>query len=149
MQHSLSDNDSNSRKTTEDLGKTTLKVYRYLYRNGKPLGIRDIQRGLGLSSSSVAEYHVRKLLSMSLVKEESESRFLVDRLVFENMIRIRNTLIPIQVGFSVFFGTALLVLLFLFRPSVLSGQYIFSVIMIALACSLFAYQAFKASSGSV
>ena len=31
------------------LGGTTLRVYRYLYRQARPLGVHDVQRGLGLS----------------------------------------------------------------------------------------------------
>ncbi|MGI0078588.1 MAG: winged helix-turn-helix domain-containing protein [Nitrososphaerales archaeon] len=130
------------KKRGSTLTGTTLRVYRYLYRNGRALGVRDIQRGLGLSSPSVADYHVKKLLEMGLVKE-SDSHFIVDRVVFENMIRIKTSLIPLQVAYSVAFGVALLLLVFLFRPQTASGQFIFSVIMMGLACGIFAYQAFR------
>ena len=130
-----------------------LRVYRYLYRIGRPAGIHDIQRGLGLSSSSVAQYHVKKLLAAGLIREappESSDQqgeaggYVVDRVIFENMIRIRRSLIPLQVGYSVFFATALAVLLVLLRPKVIGGAYVFSLFAIAVACSIFGYQAFKA-----
>ncbi len=133
----------NQKASDTRLTGTTLRVYRYLYRSGKPLGIRDVQRGLSLSSPSVAEYHVKKLFAMGLIKQEAEgesSRFVVDRVVFENMIRIKRVLIPMQVAYVVFFGLALVLLLFLFRPSVLSGQYLFSIIVVAAACAVFVYQ---------
>ena len=55
------------------LNRTTLRVYRYLYRAGKPCGIHDIQRWLGLSSSSVALYDVRKFVDAGLIREEGYS----------------------------------------------------------------------------
>ncbi|MHB8567247.1 MAG: helix-turn-helix domain-containing protein [Nitrososphaerales archaeon] len=76
---------------------TTLRVYRYLYRAGRPCGIHDIQRGLGLSSSSVALYHVRKLLDAGLIRESDRATgevadsekgaggYVVDRLMFDNI----------------------------------------------------------------
>ena len=148
--------------TRLELTGTTLKVYRYLYREGKPRGIRDIQRGLGLSSSSVALYHVRKLLEAGMIREQEPSDtssilgigqdtekrstgYVVDRLLFDSMIRIRRSLIPVQVGYAIFFATALVVLLFLLRPSVLSGDYLFAIIMISIAVGIFCYQAFKAA----
>ena len=146
--------DNRQQKQSMSLSGTTLKVYRYLYRTGRPVGIRDIQRGIRLSSPSVAEYHVKKLLAMGIVKEEekedgnssptSSSRFLVDRRVFESMIRIRRTIIPLQIGYSVFFGTGFLLMLLPFRSRILSGGYIFALAMIACACLIFGYQAFRA-----
>lgn len=140
------DGGKDSQEKPTNLSGTTLKVYRYIYRNGSPIGIREIQRGIGLSSPSVAEYHVRKLVEMGLVREEQSgstpsSRYLVDRRVFENMIRIRRTVIPMQIGFSVFFATGFLLLLFLLRPRVLSSEYAFALVMVGLGCAIFGYQA--------
>ena len=167
-----SDRKDNDRRTPELTG-TTLKVYRYLYRAGKPCGIHDIQRGLGLSSSSVALYHIRKLLDARMIREEAGvgnsssdesnhdglqaetdsisrvnrvSGYVVDRLLFDNMIRIRRSLIPVQVGYATFFATALAVLLLLLRPTVLSGAYMFAIIIIGIAIGIFSYQAIKAAS---
>jgi len=50
-------------KSEEDVLKgTTLRVYRLIYRQGRPMGVHDVQRGLQLSSPSVAQYHIKKLL---------------------------------------------------------------------------------------
>lgn len=46
---------------------TTLKVYRLLYKEGKPLGLFEVQKMVGLSSPSVARYHLDKLLNQGLV----------------------------------------------------------------------------------
>jgi len=121
---------------------TTLTVYRYLFRVGKPQGIRDVQKGLEMSSPSVAQYHVRKLLQAGLIKEE-EGGYVVDKNVFENVIRIRRSVIPIQVAYSVFFATMLVALFVLFRSMLGSALFIFAFVAIALAMILFGYQALK------
>ena len=155
---------------TPELTGTTLKVYRYLYRQGKPCGIHDIQRGLGLSSSSVALYHVRKLLDAGMIREQGPTHasnqgsdlveegsrtgntdkgtagYVVDRVLFDNMIRIRRSLIPVQVGYAIFFATALAVLLLLLRPPFVSGAYLFAIIVISIAVVIFLYQAIRAAS---
>ena len=167
-----SDKKDNQRRAPEITG-TTLKVYRYLYRQGKPCGIHDIQRGLGLSSSSVALYHVRKLLDAGMIREEAEvghstsnenndggleaqsdskggdnrvSGYVVDRLLFDNMIRVRRSLIPVQVGYAIFFATSLAVLLLLLRPPVPSGAYLFAIIVISIAVGIFSYQTIRTAS---
>ena len=81
---------------------TTLRVYRCLYRAGTPMGIHDVQRALKLSSPSVAEYHIKKLVRAGLAKE-GQNGYTVDKVVFENVIRIRRTVIPLQTTFVAFF----------------------------------------------
>lgn len=128
---------------------TTLRVYRFLYRVGSPQGIHDIQRGLGLSSVSVADYHVKKLLVLGIVKEDgSTARYYVDRLIFENMVRIRKSIIPLQAGYATFFGIALVLLVTLLRPSVITGTYLFALIVIAFGVLLFCYQAFRTATSN-
>ncbi|MHB8568545.1 MAG: hypothetical protein ACYC7D_16000 [Nitrososphaerales archaeon] len=70
-------------------------------------------------------------------------------LMFDNMIRIKRSLIPLQVAYSLFFATALVILLVLLKPSVLSGAYVFALIIIGIACAIFSYQAIKAVSRSM
>ncbi len=99
-----------------------------------------------MSSPSVAFYHVTKLLKAGLLKEQGDG-YVVERAVFENMIRIRRTVLPLQVGYVVFFLTALIVLLTFVRPPELSSAYVFavSVVVVAVGISLFeAYKAMKA-----
>ncbi|HEX6561373.1 MAG TPA: hypothetical protein VF016_05035 [Nitrososphaera sp.] len=59
----------------------TLQVYLYLLRKGEPGGIREIQRDLGLSSPSVADYQVEKLVGMGLAAKDSHGRVYVIRKV--------------------------------------------------------------------
>jgi hypothetical protein len=59
----------------------TLQVYLYLLRKGEPGGIREIQRDLGLSSPSVADYQAEKLVGMGLAAKDSHGRVYVIRKV--------------------------------------------------------------------
>jgi len=108
------------------LNRTTYKVYRYILRQNRPVGISDVQRGLGLSSPSLSQYHVRKLLRLGLIREEQEG-YVIDKSVLENIIMIGRVLIPTQAGFVAFFGAALVVMLVFLRPSVLTSQYLFAI----------------------
>jgi hypothetical protein len=101
------------------------------------LGVHDIQRKLGLSSPSVAQYHLRKLAEMKLIRED-DGGYVVDRVIFDNVIRIRRTAIPLQVAYVVFFASSLVVMLTLFRPTSLTPTYVFAsaVLVIGLLIAI-------------
>jgi hypothetical protein len=101
-----------------------------------------VQKGLAMSSPSVAQYHVKKLLQVGLIKEE-QGGYVVDKNVFENVIRIRRSIIPVQVAYSAFFSTLLIALFVLFHPWFGSSLFVFSFATIAIAAVLFGYQAIK------
>ena len=124
---------------------TTRKVFRYMYRQREPVGVHDVQRGLGLSSPSVAHYHINKLLKAGLLKEEGEG-YVVEKTTFENMIRIRRTVFPLQTGAAAFFLTALIILLTVMRPIQLSSTYSFAVVVILIAFLVSSFEAYKAMS---
>ena len=121
-----------------------MRVYRYLYKQGgKPVGVHEVQNGLSLSSPSVAHYHIRKLVAQGLVREEAGG-YTVDKLVFENMIRIRRSVIPFQTTYLVLFVSTLVIMLTVFRPPSFSGSYIFAVLINAMALGIFLYETVKA-----
>jgi len=121
---------------------TTLRVYRCLYRAGTPMGIHDVQRALKLSSPSVAEYHIKKLVRAGLARAD-QNGYTVDKIVFENVIRIRRTVIPLQATFVAFFTSALVVLLTILRPASITSTYVFSLIVCAAAVVILLYEALK------
>ena len=121
---------------------TTLRVYRCLYRAGTPMGIHDVQRALSLSSPSVAEYHIKKLVRAGLAKE-GQNGYTVDKVVFENVIRIRRTVIPLQTTFVAFFASAFVVLLTVLRPASITSTYVFSLIVCGVAVVILLYEALK------
>ncbi|MGA2200162.1 MAG: hypothetical protein ABSG45_09520 [Nitrososphaerales archaeon] len=121
---------------------TTLRVYRCLYRAGTPMGIHDVQRALNLSSPSVAEYHIKKLVRAGLAKAEANG-YTVDKVVFENVIRIRRTVIPLQTTFVAFFASALVVLLTILRPASITSTFVFSLIVCVAALAILLYETLK------
>jgi hypothetical protein len=121
---------------------TTRKVFRFVYRQHKPVGVHDVQRGLGLSSPSVAHYHIAKLLKAGMLKEEGDG-YVVEKAAFENMIRIRRTVLPLQVGYAAFFVTSLIALATIMRPSQLSSTYVFAVIVVMVAVGVSLFEAYK------
>lgn len=116
---------------------TTYKVYRYMLKHGQPLGVSDIQRAIGLSSSSVSEYHIKKLLRLGLIKEEGGG-YVIDKVVFENVIRIGRRSVPTSAGHATFFGVSLLILILFLRPAPINSIFIFAlgINVAALAISL-------------
>jgi hypothetical protein len=131
-------------KPDDILEGTTRRVFRYVYRQHNPVGIHDIQRGLGFSSPSLAHYHVSKLLKAGLLREEGEG-YAVNKIVFENMIRLRKTTFPLQAAYATFFLAAMIVLLTVMRPESLFSSYVFGVVVAATGFAIAAFEAHKAA----
>jgi len=106
---------------------TAHDIYRYLLTSDKPLGIREIQRALDLSSPSVAQYHLTKLEHAGLLKKEA-GNYAVNKVMLENCIRISNYLIPRYLFYSVFAIVVLLIELIFLWPVELNRDYLFSTI---------------------
>jgi len=98
----------------DDLRGTSLKVYRYILKAGRPVRLSEVQRDLKLSGLSLAQYHTKKLTEMGLIREE-QTGFVVEKVVMQNVFRLRRTLIPFQLGYAVFFGLTLVALFVLAR----------------------------------
>jgi len=109
---------------------TTLRVYWHLLRSGKPTSIRRVQRELGLSSPSVASYHLEKLLDMGLVRRNSMGDYELGKTVslevLSSFVRISQLMIPRYVFYTIFFFTLLIVFLVEYAPT-LSIQGIFAL----------------------
>ena len=61
----------------EPLEGTTLAVYQFAVRFGRPIGTRDVQRNVGLSSASVAYRHLQKLTSLGLLSQTESGEYVV------------------------------------------------------------------------
>ena len=127
--------------TDEDdvLRGNTARIYRYAIKIGKPIGVREVQRALKLSSPRLASYHLEKLEEAGLLKKTPDG-FVVDRLVLENFVRLRRLLIPRYFVYFMVFATAATFQVILFRPSVLTREYLFATMMLFVAAACFAYE---------
>lgn len=125
-----------------------LKVYRFILKNDKPVGIREVQRALNLSSPTLALYHMNRLEEAGLIKKEA-SGYVADRIVLENVIRLRRILIPRTFFYMIFLITSLVMLAVFLRPPTLSREYIFSLAVISVAAATSVYETMKALSQEV
>ena len=126
----------------ELLRGTTLKVYLFMVKHGRPVGVREVQRALNLSSPSLATCHLSKLEEASLLKRE-RGEYVVNKVILENMIKIRRMLIPRYFFYSLFAVSALITELTLLRPPSLTCWYLFSTLVILVLALAFCYETVK------
>jgi hypothetical protein len=123
-----------SDKTEDVLRGTTLEVYRLLLKKGKPLGTREVQRALNLSSPSLAVYHLAKLEDAGLLKRQN-GNYVIDKVILEDTIKISRFLLPRYLFYAIFAIVALIVDLVFFRPVTITIGYFFSAAVI-LVCAV-------------
>ncbi len=130
--------------TSQEIRGNTLKVYLYLLKHG-PSELRDIQRGIGLSSPSLASYHLGKLSTGGFVTQDeygvySAVKEASDR-VLEGYLKIGSAIVPQLFFFSLLF--TILAVFFSFAALMLSGfvQYLVAV-SLAMVIVLW-YETFK------
>lgn len=126
----------------------TLKVYKFILKNDKPVGIREVQRALKLSSPTLALYHINKLEEAGFIKKELNG-YVADRIILKNLIRLRRVLIPRNFFYTVFFVTSLVFLAVFLRPPILTREYIFSLGVVSVATATSVYETIKALSEKV
>jgi len=120
----------------------TLDVYRYVLKNRKATGVREVQRSLGLSSPRLAFYHLNKLEETGFLKKTVEG-YVVDRVFLLNSIRFRRLLIPRYTFYTIFFLTAIVIQLTIFRPAILRPEYIFGLAVGLAAAIGFLYETIR------
>ena len=79
-----------------ELYGNTLSIYWFMFRENKPYSAREIQRRVGLSSSSLALHHLNKLIDMGLVTTDDFGAYILAR-------RVRTGLLSLYVGSGRFF----------------------------------------------
>jgi repressor of nif and glnA expression len=126
----------------------TLKVYKFILGNDKPVGIREVQRALNLSSPTLALYHMNKLEETGFIKKELNG-YVADRIVLENFVRLRRVLIPRNFFYTVFLVTSLIFLGVFLRPPILTREYVFSLGVLIIAAATSVYETIKTLSGKV
>jgi hypothetical protein len=76
----------------------TWDVYLCILTSNGPVGVREIWRALGLSSPSLAQYHVNKLIDLNLIETDFDGKYRInDRESIEalrSFLMLRGMLIP-------------------------------------------------------
>ncbi len=117
-----------------DLTGRTLSVYWYLLQSKEPLGRLEVQRGVKLSSASLAEYHLKKLIAMGLVEKNVHGEYAICRTVQVGVMRfytiIRSNMIPRFLLYISFYVSILVALLVLFNNIPQSSMFLIVAILI-------------------
>jgi len=121
---------------------TTLEVYRLFLKSSRPLGIREIQRALNLSSPSLAVYHISKLEEAGLLRREN-GEYAINKVLLDDTVRIRRFLIPRYLFYSIFAILALAVELTLLRPPTVTRLYFFETVVTFICALAFSYETAK------
>jgi predicted DNA-binding transcriptional regulator len=82
MQYKNSDNNdklNNFDNIASELKGNTLLIYWLMLRQNRPYRAREIQRIVGLSSSSLALHHLTKLIELGLVTTDKEGYYILKR----------------------------------------------------------------------
>jgi len=100
----------------------TLQIYWYLLRSpSSRVGVREIQRSLGLSSPSVAAHHLEKLLSLGLVEKSMTGEYFLVQEVKVGLLRfftrLGRFLVPRYLFYSLWLSTMFVIYLTLYWPS--------------------------------
>lgn len=89
---------------SDELEGTTFNVYLFVARENRPVGTRDVIRGLNLSSSSVAFRHLQKLEALGLLQKSEFGEYtLKEKAGIQGHIWIGRNLIPRLIIYSLFF----------------------------------------------
>lgn len=92
---------------------TTLRVYWYLLKAAKPIGVRETQRALSMSSPSTALYHLEKLRELGVVEKDEVGQYFLKEEVrvgtLKMFLKIGHLILPRYLFYAIFLTTALVV----------------------------------------
>ena len=101
---------------------TTLNVYSYVVKKGKPVGPREVMRGANLSSPSLAYWHLQKLENSGLLQKNESGEYIVkEKTNISGHIWIGRNLVPRLMCYSLFFLGILVI-----ETAIISVQFFYS-----------------------
>lgn len=128
------------REIEAQLKGKSLHVYWYLLKSGNPVGVREVQRGLGISSPSVASHHLEKLKGLKLVDKDTYGRYyLVEKVdigVLQLFTKVGRFMLPRYSFYAAFFTTLLILYLALSIKSI----DVFALAFVLVGCVIFWYE---------
>lgn len=107
------DRDTSRSWDESEIHGTTLRVYWYLLRNAKPVGVRETQRALSMSSPSTALYHLEKLRELGVTEKDTVGQYSLKEQVqvgtLKMFLKVGHILLPRYLFYAVFLTSALFV----------------------------------------
>lgn len=130
-----------SMSSNQEIRGNTLKAYLYLLKHG-PCELREVQRGLDLSSASLASYHLGKLIEANYVKQDEQGKYFAVKdasvKVLEGYSKVGPTLVPQLFFFSLLF--TILAAVFSFEAIYGSGFTLWLVVLSVAMVAAFWYE---------
>jgi len=107
---------------TEVFGnRQRFRIYWFMLAKRGPVGVREIQRGLGISSPSVVAHHLDRLKGAGIVSVDEYGRYSLEGKVevgvMQAFTKLGNLMLPRFTFYAVFFTAALTFYLYLFGLS--------------------------------
>ncbi len=98
----------------------TLQIYWYMLRDpNTSVGVREVQRSLGLSSPSVAAHHLEKLLSLGLVEKTTRGEYLLNQEIKVGVLkffsRMGRFLVPRHLFYAIWLTTMFVIYLVVYN----------------------------------
>ena len=130
-------------QSKNEIRGNTLKVYLYLIKHG-PSELREIQRGVDLSSASLASYHLGKLGEANYVNQDEQGKYYAVKdasiKVLEGYSKVGPAVVPQLFFFSLLFT---IVAAFFSIETVLGSDFRFWFIIICISMvTIFWYETF-------
>jgi len=130
-------------KIEYELRGKTLKVYLYMLKQGKPVGVREVQRELGFSSPSVAFHHLEKLMRLKVVEQDQMDNYViakkVDPGILQAFVNVGRFSVP-RVGFYAAFFTTVALAYVVYN---LRGLDVYALVGTLGASTVFWYELFR------
>ena len=125
-------------------------VYLFILTSNEPVGVRDVWRGLKLSSPSLAQYHINNLLEMKLIGQAEDGRYVAEEKssleVLRNFVLFKGRLISRMIFYAAFI-LGLLLVYFLFEPKKWDFRDLLVVAIGLFSLIVFSYEAFMQHRG--
>ncbi len=107
----------------EELNSTLFDSYVFLVKVGKPVGPRDLMRGVKLSSPSVAYRNLQRLIDLGLIaKDDYGNYFVKEKVGMRGYVWVGRTLIPSFAVFGFIFLGVLVAEIAVLIPHLLLGS---------------------------
>ena len=142
----MADTGSDSNRLQEiesQLKGKSLLVYWHLLKSGNAVGVREIQRELGMSSPSVASHHLDKLKGLGIVDQDSYGRYFLSETVEEGVLqvftKVGRFMLPRYSFYAAFFTT----LLIMYLAISFSTINYFALGFVLVGCGIFWYETMR------
>ncbi len=122
-----------TKDNNEELEGTTLNVFLYVVKKGKPIGPRDVMKALSLSSPSVAYRHLQKLDDLGYIQKNDYGEYIAKKKAHvRGYFWLGRRLLPTMWRYSLVFLAILVIELFVLIIHFAHETYEFKIFFLLL-----------------